>query len=55
MASAATIGCSWCMDFGYWESTQRGIDPKKLRDVPQWRDSAVYTDLDARSWPTPRR
>jgi alkylhydroperoxidase family enzyme len=55
MTSAATIGCSWCMDFGYWESTQRGIDPKKLRDVPQWRDSAVYTDLDARSWPMPRR
>jgi hypothetical protein len=34
MASAATIGRSWCM-VGYWESTQRGIDPKKLRDVPQ--------------------
>jgi alkylhydroperoxidase family enzyme len=46
MVSAATIGCSWCMDFGYWESTQRGIDPKKLRDVPRWRDSTAYTDLE---------
>jgi AhpD family alkylhydroperoxidase len=45
MASAATIGCSWCMDFGFWESTTRGIDPAKLRDVPRWRDSDVYTDL----------
>jgi AhpD family alkylhydroperoxidase len=46
MASAATIGCSWCIDFGYWISTQDGIDPVKLRDVPRWRDSDVYTDLE---------
>jgi AhpD family alkylhydroperoxidase len=46
MASAATIGCSWCMDFGFWESTRQGVDPAKLRDVPRWRDSAVYTDLE---------
>jgi AhpD family alkylhydroperoxidase len=46
MASAATIGCSWCMDFGFWESTRQGIDPAKLRDVPRWRDSALYTDLE---------
>ena len=48
MASAAAIGCSWCMDFGYWENTRRGIDPAKLRDVPRWRDSDVYTDLERR-------
>lgn len=46
MASAAAIGCSWCMDFGYWVSTQEGVDPAKLRDVPRWRDSDVYTDLE---------
>jgi alkylhydroperoxidase family enzyme len=46
MASAATVGCSWCMDFGYWMSTRRGIDPAKLRDVPRWRDSTVYTDVE---------
>ncbi len=46
MASAATIGCSWCLDFGYWETTRRGVDPVKLRDVPRWRDSDVYTDLE---------
>ena len=34
MASAVSIGCSWCVDFGYWESTNRGIDPVKMRDVP---------------------
>jgi AhpD family alkylhydroperoxidase len=46
MASAATIGCSWCMDFGFWESTERGIDPAKLRDVPRWRESELFSDLE---------
>ena len=46
MASAVSIGCPWCVDFGYWETTQRGIDPVKMRDVPRWRDSDVYTDLE---------
>jgi alkylhydroperoxidase family enzyme len=46
MASAATVGCSWCLDFGFWESTTRGIDPAKLRDVPRWRDSDRFTDLE---------
>ncbi|MCA0146134.1 carboxymuconolactone decarboxylase family protein [Blastococcus sp. LR1] len=46
LSSAATIGCSWCLDFGYWESTQRGVDPAKLRNVPRWRDSDVYSDLE---------
>jgi AhpD family alkylhydroperoxidase len=46
MASAASIGCSWCIDFGYWISTRRGVDPDKLRDVPRWRDSGRYTDLE---------
>ncbi len=48
LAAAARIGCSWCMDFGYWESTRHGVDPQKLRDVPRWRDSDVYTDLERR-------
>jgi AhpD family alkylhydroperoxidase len=46
MASAVAIGCSWCVDFGYWETTRHGVDPVKMRDVPHWRDSDVYTDLE---------
>ncbi|MFC7885384.1 carboxymuconolactone decarboxylase family protein [Streptomyces sp. NPDC057376] len=46
MASAASIGCSWCMDFGYWENAERGMDRRKLHDVPVWRDSDVYTPLE---------
>ncbi|MFV0126746.1 carboxymuconolactone decarboxylase family protein [Streptomyces sp. HMX112] len=46
MASAVSIGCGWCLDFGYWESTRHGMDERKLRDVPVWRDSDVYTPLE---------
>ncbi|MGP3926689.1 MULTISPECIES: carboxymuconolactone decarboxylase family protein [unclassified Streptomyces] len=46
MASAASIGCSWCMDFGYWENRRHGMDHRKLHDVPAWRDSDVYTPLE---------
>ncbi|MEV6670426.1 carboxymuconolactone decarboxylase family protein [Streptomyces sp. NPDC051162] len=46
MASAASIGCSWCMDFGYWEHHRHGMAPEKLRDVPRWRESEAYTPLE---------
>ncbi len=48
MAASARIGCSWCLDFGYWEMHHQGIDPVKLRAVPVWRDSDVFTDLERR-------
>jgi alkylhydroperoxidase family enzyme len=46
MAAAARIGCAWCMDFGYWEFHHRGVDPRKLEEIPEWRSSAVYTDAE---------
>ncbi|MGX2993523.1 carboxymuconolactone decarboxylase family protein [Streptomyces sp. JNUCC 64] len=46
MGVAVVIGCSWCLDFGYWESTRRGVAPEKLREVPRWRDSEVYTEVE---------
>ena len=48
MAASVAIGCSWCVDFGYWVATSEGTDPVKMRDVPRWRDSDVYTDLERR-------
>src|SRR3712207_7650481 len=48
MASAMAIGCSWCVDFGHWISTQEGVDPAKLRAVPHWRKSDLFTDLERR-------
>lgn len=46
MVSAQEIGCSWCMDFGYWENHHRGVDARKLRDIPNWRSSEVYSPLE---------
>ena len=39
---AAHIGCSWCIDYGYYEGMHDGIDPAKVQAVPHWRDSAVF-------------
>jgi alkylhydroperoxidase family enzyme len=46
MAAAVQIGCAWCVDFGYWVSAEQGIDQAKLRAVPTWRDSDVFTELE---------
>lgn len=43
MASAARIGCAWCMDFGYWESREMGVPHEKLLALPAWRDSDVFS------------
>lgn len=46
MGAAATLNCSWCLDFGYWVSFNDGISPEKLKAVPNWRDADVYTPLE---------
>lgn len=48
MAASASIGCSWCLDYGYWDSHHRGVNRRKLEDVPRWRDSDAYTELERR-------
>jgi alkylhydroperoxidase family enzyme len=47
MAVAATIGCAWCMDFGYWETTvSHAVPAEKIRDTANWRDSPVFSELE---------
>lgn len=48
LAAAATVGCSWCLDFGYWVSHTKGVDPAKLEAITAWRTSDAYTDLERR-------
>jgi AhpD family alkylhydroperoxidase len=43
---ASQIGCSWCMDFGYYVSRTNGMDRTKLERVLDWRSSTVYTPLE---------
>ena len=46
LASAGVIGCSWCLDFGYFLAHEDGLDEAKVREVPRWRESEVFTDLE---------
>ena len=46
MAVAAQIGCSWCLDFGYFHAFNEHLDLDKAREVPRWRESAVFTPLE---------
>jgi hypothetical protein len=48
MASAATIGCSFCLDFNYFMSRNRAVDADKVREVPRWRESTVFSPLERR-------
>ena len=46
MAVAALVGCSWCLDFEYFHAHNEGLDEAKAREVPRWRESAVFTPLE---------
>ena len=46
MAVAALVGCSWCLDFGYFLAHNEGLDQAKAREVPRWRESDVFTPLE---------
>ncbi|HYG94467.1 MAG TPA: carboxymuconolactone decarboxylase family protein [Nocardioides sp.] len=46
MAVASYIGCTWCLDFNYFEARNKHIDMDKAREVPRWRDSTVFTPLE---------
>jgi len=46
LASAAVIGCSWCLDFGYFKAHNDRLDLAKIREVPRWRESDVFAPLE---------
>ena len=46
LASAGVIGCSWCLDFGYFKAHHDGLDLAKVSEVPRWRESDVFTPLE---------
>lgn len=45
-ASASVIACSWCMDFGYHAGHSKGLRVDTLREVPRWRESEAFSDLE---------
>ncbi len=46
MAVAAQIGCSFCLDLGYYMAHHEGLDLTKAQQVPRWRSSDVFTPLE---------
>ena len=46
MAVAAQVGCSWCLDLGYFQAQNRHLDLAKASQVPRWRESAVFSPLE---------
>ncbi|MFC9514747.1 carboxymuconolactone decarboxylase family protein [Nocardiaceae bacterium NPDC056970] len=46
MAVASLVGCSFCLDFGYFHAHNEGLDLVKAREVPRWRESDVFTLLE---------
>ena len=46
MATASLIGCSFCLDLGYFFAHNEGLDVDKAREVPRWRMSDVFTRLE---------
>ena len=43
MAAVALVGCSFCLDLGYFMAQNEGLDLTKAREVPRWRESDVFT------------
>jgi len=46
MAVAAQVGCSWCLDIGYFQAQNENLDMAKASQVPRWRESDVFTPLE---------
>ena len=46
MAVASLIGCTFCLDLGYFQAHNKGLDEAKAREVPRWRESDVFTPLE---------
>lgn len=46
MAAVSLIGCSWCLDYAYFQARNENLDLEKARQVPRWRESDVFTPLE---------
>src|SRR5690349_4431558 len=46
MAVASMVGCSWCLDYNYFQAHNEHLDLEKAREVPRWRASDAFTTLE---------
>ncbi|MBD5784878.1 carboxymuconolactone decarboxylase family protein [Cellulosimicrobium terreum] len=48
MATAAIVGCGFCLDLQYFLAHDHGLDEAKAREVPRWHESDVFTPTERR-------
>ena len=46
LAVDSLVGCSFCLDLGYFQVHNEGLDETEAREVPRWRESDVFTPLE---------
>ncbi len=46
MAVASQVGCTWCLDFNYFEAHNNRLDMDKAREIPRWHESSVFSPLE---------
>jgi alkylhydroperoxidase family enzyme len=46
MAAVSLVGCSFCLDLGYFMAHNEGLDEAKAREVPRWHESTIFTPLE---------
>jgi alkylhydroperoxidase family enzyme len=46
MVAVSMVGCSFCLDLGYFQAHNEKLDVEKAREVPRWRESGVFTPLE---------
>jgi alkylhydroperoxidase family enzyme len=46
MAVSAQVGCSFCLDVGYFQARNQNLDLAKASQVPRWRESDVFSPLE---------
>ena len=46
MAAVAMVGCSFCLDFAYFQAHNEGLDEAKASEVPRWRESSAFSSVE---------
>jgi alkylhydroperoxidase family enzyme len=46
MATVSLVGCTFCLDFGYLQAANEHLDLEKVREVPRWRESDLFSPLE---------
>ncbi|WP_127480380.1 carboxymuconolactone decarboxylase family protein [Nocardioides pantholopis] len=46
LAVASQVGCTWCLDYNYFQAHNRDLDLTKARDIPRWRESDLFSPLE---------